>query len=148
MELPSNNGGRTTQGRFSHGNKFGKGRPQGSRNAVSLFIDQLLEVEAEPITSKLVDMAMNGNITAIRLCMDRISPVKKGSTVMLDILPIQNISDTVLAMGMIISAVANGEITTREAIDLTAVIETYRKVIETRDISLRIQEIKERLKEA
>ena len=44
-EQPSKNGQKTADGKFAAGNKLGKGRPQGSRNKVSLAVDALLEAQ-------------------------------------------------------------------------------------------------------
>ena len=54
-----------------------KRRPQGSRNASTMAAERLLEGEAEAITQKCVDMAMDGDPTALRLCLSRILPVKR-----------------------------------------------------------------------
>lgn len=148
MNLPSNNGDRTAQGRFTLGNKFGKGRPHGSRKTVTLLIDEMLANEAEAITSKLVNMALNGDITALRLCIDRICPVRKGRTVTLDIPPIESISDALQAVRTIVTAATNGEISPTEAMDLAAVLEFYRKASETNDIVFRLATIEKQLKEA
>ena len=55
------------------------GRPKGSRNAATLALESLLDGEAEALTRKAVELALAGDIAALRLCLDRILPPRKGS---------------------------------------------------------------------
>ena len=55
-----------------------KGRPRGSRNASTMAAEMLLQGEAEAITRKCVERAITGDPTALRLCLSRILPVKRG----------------------------------------------------------------------
>jgi hypothetical protein len=48
---------RKTGHRFARGNSFGKGRPQGSRNKVTIALRALLDEEGEQITRKAIEMA-------------------------------------------------------------------------------------------
>jgi hypothetical protein len=50
------------------------GRRVGSRNRVSVLVHSLLENEAEYLARKTIDMAKDGNLGAMRMCMDRIAP--------------------------------------------------------------------------
>src|SRR4051794_18582712 len=53
------------------------GRPMGARNKATLAMEALLDGEAEAITRKVIDMAKEGDTTAMRLVMDRILPPRK-----------------------------------------------------------------------
>ena len=48
------------------------GRPQGSRNKATLALESLLDGQAEVLTQKAVDMALEGDMQALRLCLERI----------------------------------------------------------------------------
>src|ERR1700693_659671 len=48
------------------------GRPKGSRNKSTLALEALLDGQAEALTQKAVELALAGDITALRLCLDRI----------------------------------------------------------------------------
>jgi hypothetical protein len=54
-----------------------KGRPLGSRHRTSLAIDALLDGDAEKLTRKAIEMALAGDGTAMRLCMDRLVPARR-----------------------------------------------------------------------
>ena len=48
------------------------GRPRGSRNRSTLAAQMLLQGEAEALTRKAVELALGGDVTALRLCLDRL----------------------------------------------------------------------------
>ena len=74
---PSNDGQKTADGKFARGNRLGRGRPQGSRNKATLAIEALLDGESDKLTRKAVDLAMKGDTTALRLCLERLCPPRK-----------------------------------------------------------------------
>jgi hypothetical protein len=50
------------------------GRPKGSRNATTIALETLLDGQATALTQKAIDVALTGDIPALRLCLDRILP--------------------------------------------------------------------------
>src|SRR5205814_5231060 len=54
------------------------GRPRGARNRTTLAAEALLDGEAEAITRKAIELAKAGDLTAIRLCVDHICPIRRG----------------------------------------------------------------------
>ena len=114
------------------------GRPQGSRNKATLALEALLVGEGEAITRKAVDMALQGEMTAIRLCLERLVPVRKDAPVPFDMPPMTNASDSAAAMSGVLQALAAGEMTPSEASSIAGVIETYRKTLETAELEGRI----------
>jgi hypothetical protein len=67
------------------------GRPSGSRNRTTLLMESLLEGEAEQLTRKAIDLALDGDITALRLCLERLVPPRKDRTIHLLLPPIENV---------------------------------------------------------
>jgi Family of unknown function (DUF5681) len=53
------------------------GRPKGSRNKTTMAVQALLDGKAEALTRKAIELAKGGDITALRLCMERILPPRK-----------------------------------------------------------------------
>ena len=53
------------------------GRPSGSRNATTLALEALLDGQANALTQKAIDLALTGDMAALRLCLDRILPPRK-----------------------------------------------------------------------
>src|SRR5918996_483445 len=76
-ESPLNDRFKTVGGKFARGNSGGPGRPPGSRNKSTLAVQELLDGQAEAITQKAVDLALEGDIAALKLCLERICPPRK-----------------------------------------------------------------------
>jgi hypothetical protein len=49
-----------------------EGRPKGARNRATLAAERLLDGEADTLTRKAIQLAQQGDTTALRLCIDRI----------------------------------------------------------------------------
>lgn len=117
------------------------GRPAGSRNKATIACEELLEGEAEALTRKCIEKAKEGDMQALRLCMDRICPPRKDSPVAFEVPPMKDAGDAVEVMGAVFTALANGEITPNEAQAVAGVVETYRRTIETSELENRIAEL-------
>jgi hypothetical protein len=135
---PSNNEKIKFQGRFTPGNAYGKGRPQGSRNKVTLAMEKLLDGEGEALARKTIEMALDGDTTALKLCMERLLPPRKDRPLQMEIPVMETIKDITKVMSYITEATMYGEITPSEAHTLADVIEIYRKSLETSEIEERI----------
>ncbi len=62
------------RGRFRPGQSGNpSGRPKGARHKATMAVEALLNGEADAITRKAIDAALAGDMTAIRLCLDRIA---------------------------------------------------------------------------
>ena len=78
---------------------------------------------------------------AIRLCMERLIPVRKDRTVSFSLPEIDGANDGAKAMAGVLQAMANGDITPSEARSVAGVIETYRKTLETAEFESRLQSL-------
>ena len=115
-----------------------KGRPKGSRNRVSVACDELLDGEAEAITRKAIERALEGDTVALRLCLERICPPRKERPIKLSLPPLETAADGPKAMGAIVQAVSEGEITPSEAHALAGMVETFRRTLETEELEGRL----------
>src|SRR5918998_3546498 len=59
------------------------GRPKGARHKYLLAMEALLDGEAESLTRKAIELALAGDTTALRLCLDRLAPPRKGRPITL-----------------------------------------------------------------
>ena len=75
----------------------------------------MLDGEAEALTRKAVEMALAGDTTALRLCLDRILPPRRERPVNFKLPNLQKPTDAAGAMAAITGAVAAAEITPSEA---------------------------------
>ena len=56
-----------------------------------------------------------------------------------DLPEMKTVSDAVLAMGALVKAVAEGELTLTEAAELTRMVQAFAKIVETAEIEERIR---------
>ena len=54
----------------------------------------------------------------------------------------KTVSDAVLAMGALVKAVADGDLTPTEAAELTRMVQAFAKIIETAEFEERIRKLK------
>jgi Family of unknown function (DUF5681) len=116
------------------------GRPRGSRNRATLLMEGLLADDAQAIGRKAIAMAKQGDMAAIRLCMDRLSPVRKGEPVAFELPPLDKPADSVAA-AEIVAAVAAGELTPSEAAELAKVVDVYVRAIATNAFDERLTKL-------
>lgn len=114
------------------------GRPKGARNKTTLAVEALLDGEAEAISRKAIAMAKDGDMTAIRLCMDRIVPPRKDRPIPFPMPKMETAADAVKASAAVIAAVAEGELTPSEAAELTTMVEAFARTIEVADLETRL----------
>ena len=119
------------------------GRPKGSRNATTIALETLLDGQATALTQKAIDVALTGDIPALRLCLDRILPPRKDSPVAFDLPEMKTLNDAVPAMGALVKAVGQGDLTPAEAGELTKMVQAFAKIIETAELEERVRKLEE-----
>ncbi len=144
-KTPINNG-RKTDGTFAPGNALG-GRTKGSRHKTTMAIEELLDGQAEALTQKAINAALDGDMVALRLCLDRITPAKKDAPVAFSLPAMESVTDAAKAAGAILEAVAAGDLTPSEGTAIAGLVETYRRTLESEELEGRIIALeKEQLK--
>lgn len=126
---------RNPDGTFAAGNP---GKPKGSRHKATRAVEEMLEGQQEALTQTAIDKALEGDVTALRLCIDRIAPVRKDAPVSFELPEIETAEDAANAARAILKAVAEGEITPLEAATVMSVVEQFRRTLETTEIEQRI----------
>jgi hypothetical protein len=117
------------------------GRPRGSRNRTTILMQSLLADGAEAIARKAIDMAKDGDIAAIRICMERLAPTRKSEPVELDLPPLGTAADSVEAAATIVAAAAAGELTPSEAADIAKVVDIYVRALATQGFEERLAKL-------
>ena len=122
---------RSPKGQFKKGLSGNlSGRPLGSRNKTTLACEKLLEGQSEQVTQKLLEMALQGNIHAIRMCMDRTTPAPKERSINLKLHPVAQLREVATQLKEIVSAVADGTITPGEGESVSRILASHAQVIE------------------
>jgi hypothetical protein len=111
-----------------------------------MLAEKLLEDDRDDIVRAVIAAAKGGDSTAMRLCIERLIPVRKGRPIVFDLPPVKTAADIAGAVGELARAMAAGELTTDEASAAASVIEMHRRAIETTEIELRLQKLEEGLR--
>ena len=115
------------------------GRAPGLRNHATTMAEVLLDGEVEALTRKAVELAMEGDTTALKLCLERIVPRRKARAVAFDLPSIDRAEDLGNAIGTVIREAASGRLLLDEAAALIGMMDARRKVMETIDLEQRLQ---------
>jgi hypothetical protein len=119
-----------------------KGRPRGARSRTTVAVEALLEGQAERLTQKAVELALAGNVVALRLCLERIAPPMRERPVHLDA-PASSLQDLPQAMAELLGAVASGELTPGEAERVARVAGVYVQALEAQEFEARLSALEE-----
>jgi hypothetical protein len=111
---------------------------KGSPDRITLAVETLLEREAERLTSKVVEKALEGDMVALRLCVERLLPPKRDRPVAFDLPTIQNAADALSASSAILAAVARGTLSSSEATDIMSLVSTHVRILEATEIEARL----------
>ena len=138
------------EGRFKPGQSSNPGgRPPGTRNRATENAEILLEGEAEALTRKAVDLALKGDPMALRLCVDRLIPPRRGRRVQLaNVPPVASVAELSPTMAAITTAATTGEITPGEAAELARVVEIYARAVEVTDFDRRLRQLEQQYAES
>jgi len=133
--MADRNNGRNSDGTFAKGNL---GKPKGARHKATMAALALLDGEAEALSRQAITLALEGDTTALRLCLERIAPPRKDAPVTFDLPPMQSAADAAQAAGAVLNAVADGDLTPTEGAHIMALVETYRRTLETSELEVRV----------
>jgi len=136
--------GRNADGTFAAGNV---GKPKGARNRATQAALALLGGDAEALTRQAVAQALAGDTIALRLCLERIVPVRRDAPVSFTLPKMKSAGDAASAAGAVLTAVSQAELTPIEGTHIMALIDAYRRVRETTEIEQRLSELEERHEE-
>ena len=130
---------------FAPGNKFGRGRPKGSRNKAAQVWTRLLAECGEPLLRKCIAMALRESPQAMRLCMERLLPVRSAATVSFTLPGLATTAELDEAVTRLLQAAGRGQLTPAEAREIASLLEGKRRTLETRELAARIEEFETRL---
>jgi hypothetical protein len=132
---------------FAPGNKLGQGRPRGSHNKATLALQEMLGQHAETLVKKCVVMALQGDTTAMRLCIERLLAPRKQSSVKFKLPPISTVAELAQAQISMLETLSRGQLTPAEAETIGNLFENRRRMMETEDFASRLQALEQRARE-
>lgn len=123
-----------------------KGRPKGSRNKTTIIAQALLDGQAEALVTKAVQLALEGDLTCLRICLERLVPMKKDAPFEISLPEIGAAADIPKLFAAVAARLEEGGITPSEARALIDLAEVYRKLIEVAELERRLTALEEKMK--
>lgn len=110
-------------------------------------LSKLLEPHAEKLINKTVELALEGDVNALRLCIERLIPKSTSQPIQFEFnaIDLENINNLSLLGKTIISSVSSGFILPEEGQKLMDIVDSQRKLIEHVDMSRKLDEISEHI---
>ncbi len=123
------------------------GRPRGAKHKITRACEALLEKDAAAITAKAIELAKTGDLTALRLCLDRIVPPRRERAIVFDLPRVNALADLPRALSCILEAVSRGEILPSEGASLASLLAATRSGFEAVEVEARLAELERRWQE-
>jgi Family of unknown function (DUF5681) len=115
------------------------GRPRGSRNRTARAMQHALDGEAQALTRKAVELALEGNTTALKLCLDRLLAPRRDRTTPIELPPVEGAGGLARTMAAIVAATGDGEISSSEAGRWARLVDIFLKTLETHNFEQRLE---------
>lgn len=126
----------STGAKTRHDQVTGNDVIKGHRIHIASVCEKIVSDKAPELVSKTVQAALDGDMTAMRLCMDRVMPVLKNRPVNISIPEINTADDAMKALGQVVKEVAAGVISIDEGNGMIQMINNIREIIlQNEDIS-------------
>lgn len=117
------------------------GKPIGAKDKRTA-LRGLLQPHADALVKKAVELALAGDTTALRICIDRCIPTIKAKDAPIGI---SGLTGSLAEQGQaVLSAMAAGEITPDEANSVMAAIAAQVRIVEADELEKRIAALEER----
>jgi hypothetical protein len=135
---------RDGQGHFVKGQSGNPaGRPRGARNKDTVFVEQMFERFGGALANKAVNMALDGNMAAMRLCVSRIVAPRRHRASEFVLPSLRTPADLAPAVAAIAEAAADGAISTGEAAELSQLVDAFGRALAAADVEARLQRLEE-----
>ena len=135
-------------GRFRKGQSGNPaGKKPGTRNKATVAVQTLLHGESDALTRKCVEMALEGDTVAMRLCLERIIPPCKDSPLEIKLPPVTSAAKLSKATAKVVREVAAGNLTPSQGEAMTRLLSHHQKALELSDLDERIKALEDAINE-
>ena len=118
------------------------GKPKGARDKRTV-LRSLLEPHADDLAKKAVELALNGDVAALRLCLERLIPPIRGRDEPVNIGPLRGSLSA--QARQITRAIAGGKLIPSEGSSILAALASQAKIHEHEELAERLSILEERL---
>jgi len=135
-----------TRGRpFQPGNKFGRGRPKGSRNKSNLVVQRRLQEHAESLILRNIAAGLRDDTKSRLWCLNELKQGTRPAS-KLKLSPIKTLDDVANAFDVVLKAIASHQCTAALGQTLGALLGERRKIIDTQELALKLEELEQLVK--
>lgn len=145
--LPNDHPSSPSKGNFTKGNTAGAGRPQGSRNNVTIAALNMMDGESEAITRVALDLAKQGDRPMIKLVLERIVPVAKNRPINIAFPEVDDLSQIPELSKTILSNISTGHLSIEDGSKLSSICADLSRSFQVVQIDERLKLIESRLAE-
>ncbi len=115
-----------------------RGRSAGSRNRATDMLDKIAAGEAEEILRATITAAKAGDVSAMRVLLERVWPPSRGRPVRFPLPTVETPADVSRALGSVLAAVSAGKLSPEDGAAVAGVVDQLRRGIELTEIEARI----------
>ena len=99
----------------------------------------MLDGDLEAITQVCIDAAKAGDLTAVKLILDKVLPNARERRLSIKLPKVEGAANLPAVLAAVLEMVASGRLTPGEGQIITAMLENYRKGIELAEIEARLR---------
>ena len=104
-------------------------------------LESLLDEQGEHLIRAAIEKGRSGDVSALRLALDRLMPPLKDRLVEVNLESIATVADLLQAIGVVIGDVAKGKLTPSEGSTLVGMLSSMRAAFETCEMAQRLDAI-------
>ena len=120
-----------------------EGRPKGTTDRRT-ELRALLAPHAPELIQKLVDLALEGDTSAIKICLDKVIPNIKPTDEPVSIAEFSEAADLTAKGELVMAAVADGELTPDQGSSLQSIIAAQGRILEVNDLAERVAALEQK----
>ena len=118
-----------------------KGRTPGTRNRSTLAAFETIRGSAGALAQVAIDAAMQGDLGALKLCLERILPVCRDMPIEITLPKITKLKDLTTFTAALLDGVSEGLVGAGEAEKLSRIADVYKNVVQATNFEERIAQL-------
>ena len=112
-----------------------------------VLAQSLLDGEVEAIICKVIEKAKDGDMTTLRICLDRLLAPRRERRVAFELpVKIETAADAAKASSAVLAECAAGNLSPSEASEFLALISSHVRVLEVAELEARVATLENRVK--
>jgi hypothetical protein len=141
-QIPADAVSNRLKGKFAPGKSGNpKGRTPGTRNKSTLAAFETIRGSAGALAQVAVDAAMQGDLGALKLCLERILPVCRDMPIEITLPKITKLKDLTTFTAALLDGVSEGLVGCGEAEKLSRIADVYKNVVQATNFEERIAQL-------